>query len=271
MDRSPDMVEAAFERLGLRARLALWAAAVLVCAVGAGGAQPPPVKVTPAEWDQAMTAVRGISLDPNEAAPRRANAIVAYAKLSLLRGRPADAVKLCREILSTASAGEVAIAAVRAGALTARYVHSHLGAAGDFIRTWQGGSATGSARAAAAKVQLDLANIRRHLTSVAGKNPVPTPIVVGLAPWAALVPGQGARVLNFRMILLAAPHWSVSPKGGAGPSVLAVRLPAIPLPPHIAKDASGSPAALRLTLPAYVAPSWYARVSFPPLKPAPKK
>lgn len=265
------MVAAAVERLGLRARRALWAAAVVVCAVGPGAAQKPPVKVTPAEWDQAMAAVRGISLDSDEPAPRRANAIVAYAKLSLLRGRPADAVKLCREILSTASAGEVAIAAVRAGALTARYVHCHLGAAGDFARTWQGGSATGSARAAAARVQQDLAKIRQHLTSVAGRNPVPMPIVVRLASWAALVPGQGARVLNFRVILLAAPRWSVSPKGGAGASVLAVRLPPIPLPPHIAKDGSGRPAALRLTLPAYVAPPWYARVSFPPLKEAPKK
>ena len=176
MDRSPDMVEAAVERLGLRARRALWAAAVVVCAVGPGAAQKPPVKVTPAEWDQAMTAVRGISLDSAQPAPLRANAIVAYAKLSLLRGRPADAVKLCREILSTASAGEVAIAAVRAGALTARYVHCHLGAAGDFIRTWQGGSATGSARAAAARAQGDLAKIRQHLMLVAGrKPPVPMP------------------------------------------------------------------------------------------------
>ncbi len=118
MDRSPDMVEAAVERLGLRARRALWAAAVVVCAVGAGAAQKPPVKATPAEWDQAMTAVRGISLDSDQTAPRRADAIVAYAKLILLRGRPDDAVKLCREILSTASAGEVAIAAVRANGAT---------------------------------------------------------------------------------------------------------------------------------------------------------
>ena len=140
-----------------------------------------------------------------------------------------------------------------------------------FVRIWQGGSATGSARAAAARAQLDLAKIRRHLMSVAGRKPVPMPIVVGLASWAALVPGQGTRVLNFRVILVAAPRWSVSPKGGAGPSVLAVRLPPIPLPPHIAKDSSGCPAALRLTLPAYVAPPWYARVSFPPLKEAPKK
>ena len=266
------MVEAAFERLGLRARRALWAAAVVVCAVGAGAAQTPPVKVTPAEWDQAMTAVRGISLDSDEPAPRRANAIVAYAKLSLLRGRPADAVKLCREILSTASAGEVAIAAVRAGALTARYVHCHLGAVEDFIRTWQGGSATGSARAAAARVQLDLAEkIRRPIMSVVGRKPVPMPIAVRLASWAALVPGQGARVVGFPAIRVAAPHWSVSRPGGAGPSAAAVGLPPIPLPPQIAKDGSGCPAALRLTLPAYVAPPWYARVSFPPLKEAPKK
>ncbi len=265
------MVEAAVERLGLRARRALWAAAVVVCAVGPGAAQKPPVKVTPAEWDQAMTAVRGISLDSDQPAPRRANAIVAYAKLSLLRGRPDDAVKLCREILSTASAGEVAIAAVRAGALTARFVHCHLGAVEDFIRTWQGGSATGSARAAAARVQQDLAKIRQHLMSVAGRRPVPMPIAVRLAPWAALVPGRGARVVGFPAIRVAAPHWSVSPKGGAGPSAAAVGLPPIPLPPQIAKDGSGRPAALRLTLPAYVAPPWYARVSFPPLKEAPKK
>ncbi len=265
------MVEAAVERLGLRARRALWAAAVVVCAVGPGAAQKPPVKVTPAEWDQAMTAVRGISLDSAQPAPRRANAIVAYAKLSLLRGRPDDAVKLCREILSTASAGEVAIAAVRAGALTARFVHCHLGAVEDFIRTWQGGSATGSARAAAARVQQDLAKIRQHLMSVAGRRPVPMPIAVRLAPWAALVPGRGARVVGFPAIRVAAPHWSVSPKGGAGPSAAAVGLPPIPLPPQIAKDGSGRPAALRLTLPAYVAPPWYARVSFPPLKEAPKK
>jgi len=265
------MVEAAVERLGLRARRALWAAAVVACAVGPGAAQQPPVKVTPAEWDQAMTAVRGISLDSAQPAPRRANAIVAYAKLSLLRGRPDDAVKLCREILSTASAGEVAIAAVRAGALTARFVHCHLGAVEDFIRTWQGGSATGSARAAAARVQQDLAKIRQHLMSVAGRRPVPMPIAVRLAPWAALVPGRGARVVGFPAIRVAAPHWSVSPKGGAGPSAAAVGLPPIPLPPQIAKDGSGRPAALRLTLPAYVAPPWYARVSFPPLKEAPKK
>ena len=265
------MVEAAVERLGLRARRALWAAAVVVCAVGPGAAQKPLVKVTPAEWDQAMTAVRGISLDSAQPAPRRANAIVAYAKLSLLRGRPDDAVKLCREILSTASAGEVAIAAVRAGALTARFVHCHLGAVEDFIRTWQGGSATGSARAAAARVQQDLAKIRQHLMSVAGRRPVPMPIAVRLAPWAALVPGRGARVVGFPAIRVAAPHWSVSPKGGAGPSAAAVGLPPIPLPPQIAKDGSGRPAALRLTLPAYVAPPWYARVSFPPLKEAPKK
>lgn len=265
------MAEAAVERLGLRARRALWAAAVVVCAVGVGAAQEPPVKVTPAEWDQAMAAVRGISLDSDQPAPRRANAIVAYAKLSLLRGRPDDAVKLCREILSTASAGEVAIAAVRAGTLTARYVHCHLGAAGDFVQTWQGGSATGSARAAADRVQQDLAKIRQHLMSVAGRNPVPMPIAVGLASWAALVPGHGARVLGFPAIVVAAPHWSVSPPGGAGPSVLAMRLPPIPLPPQIAKDGSGCPAALRLTLPAYVAPPWYAGVSFPPLKEAPKK
>ena len=270
MDRTPDTFGAAVKRLRSWGRRILWAMAVVVCAVRLGAAQQPPVKVTPAEWDQAMTAVRGISLDSGQPAPRRANAIVAYAKLSLLRGRPNDAVKLCREILSTASAGEVAIAAVRAGALTARYVHSHLGAAGDFIRTWQGGSATGSARAAAARVQNDLATIRRHLMSVAGWKPVPTPIALGLAPWAALVPGHGARVLNFAVIRVAAPHWSVV-RPGAGPSVLAASLPPIPLPPPIAKDASGCPAALRLTLPAYVPPPWYAGVSLPPLKEAPKK
>jgi hypothetical protein len=100
---------------------------------------------------------------------------------------------------------------------------------------------------------------------------VPVPIVVGLAPWAALVPGHGVRVMGFPAIQVAAPHWSVSRPGGAGPSVLAVSLPPIPLPPHIAKDGSGLPAALRLTLPAYAPPPWYARVSFPPLKEAPKK
>ena len=97
------------------------------------------------------------------------------------------------------------------------------------------------------------------------------PIGVRLPSWAAVVPGRGARVVGFPVLRVAAPRWSISPKGGAGPSVLAVRLPAIPLPPQIAKDRAGCPAALRLTLPAYAPPPWYRRVSFPPLKEAPKK
>ncbi|GAF97730.1 unnamed protein product, partial [marine sediment metagenome] len=53
------------------------------------------VKATAEEWQAALTAVKQVALDAAQPGQRRANAVMAYAKLQSLRSQHADAIQTC--------------------------------------------------------------------------------------------------------------------------------------------------------------------------------
>ena len=255
-----------------RLRVASLTAAALLGVVPVALAQggTAAVKATAEEWQAALTAVKQVALDAAQAGPRRANAVMAYAKLQSLRSQHADAIQTCWEVLKVATAAELAEAAVRAAGFVARQLHGHLGGPVELIDDWIKKAPSGPGRAALGKVRMDLVKARQYLMGVAARKMPPGPIRTRMPGWAVIRPKSGVPVLNLPSPRIVTPRWMAIQKD-RGPSALRVSLPAIPPSALLSRDKAGVPRALQVSFPEYTAPNWYKRVGFPLLKEDKKK
>ena len=193
------------------------------------------------EWQDALAAIRDVALNANEAETCRANAVVAYVKLLVLRNRHDDALGFCREVLKSADKRAVLDAALRGGCLIERERHGHLGAAIDFVAA----CSQGASHEAAAAVGRDLDHAVRTMAALAARMMVPEPVVPRFPQWASAGGAEGPGALRFTMPQIQPPGWYRFRVGEAPPM-------------------------FHVTLPKMEPPSWYGHVAFPPLK-EPKK
>ncbi|HUT36261.1 MAG TPA: hypothetical protein VNE39_22425 [Planctomycetota bacterium] len=190
------------------------------------------------DWQDALHVIRQVALNTSEAEEHRADAVLAYAKVQMGRGQHDEALKLCQEILKSAGdKAAVAEAALRAGGLVERCRHGHLRAELAFLSPWAGG-----AQGHAAYGMTQELNRATYMLGVLAARPmVPAPVVPRAPHWADASPGKAPAVLNLPPLAAPPPRW----------------YPA---------SVDAAPGALRVTLPRFEAPSWHARLTFPPLK-----
>ena len=231
--------------------------AIVACSTSwTQGAAPPSER----DWQDALAAIRQVALDTKETEEHRANAIVAYAKLLVRRGRHDEALGFCREALQAAGEQSVADAALRAGCLVARHRHGHLRAELDFLAKAPHGRA--------AAIRNELHRTVQALDALAGKAMTPAPVVPTWPHWAAAGPGKAPGVLSIPALAVAAPGFY--PRPGTAPDLFRVKLPTIQPPGWYRFEPGKAHPALRVTHPRMAPPDWYGRVPSPPLKAARK-
>jgi hypothetical protein len=283
-------------RPGARLLAAALALVVLAGVLASGLAQQPakPAAAPTAEdWDAALRIVREIALDTARPAEQRANAVTAYARMQLARGRPAEATKTCWDVFDNPKDQAVAVAAARAAGLVARHGAGHLGAPRRLAAEWARKARGPASKRAIATVGNDYTRMAGYLMGLARKRPTPPPIRVAVPPWGRPAPKSGPAVLRVALPTVAAPPWlKMQPGQGLRmfqvpvpvvkpdrciaadkqgvPKALQLALPVYSPPPLMARDKARRPKALVLTIPEYTPPAWYRRVTFPRLK-EPKK
>jgi hypothetical protein len=208
------------------------------------------------DWQDALAVIRQVALDTTEAEEHRANAVAAYAKLLVRRGRHGEALEFCRKVLTGANGQHVADAALRAGCFVARHRHGHLRAEFDFLATASHGRA--------ATVRNELLRAIQALDALAGKAMTPPPVTPRWPHWAAAVPGKAPGVLDLPAAAASAPGWY--PRPDIAPDLFRVKLPTIEPPGWYRFEPGKAHPALHVTHPKMAPPHWYSRVPFPPLK-----
>lgn len=178
-------------------------AAVSLCACGAprAGEKAPPASAK--EWQEALAAIRKIALDRSATETHRAQAVAAYVKLQLGKGRPDDAMTFCQTVLKRTAATAVLDAALRAGCLIERNRRGHLRAELDFLASWS----KGAGAPAAAVLRRELMRASEALRALAARPMVPEPVPLRLPHWAAAGPGRAPSALHGALPRMQLPSW----------------------------------------------------------------
>jgi hypothetical protein len=162
-----------------------------------------PAEPTEKDWQDASAAIRRIALDKAEAEDHRTDAVRAYARLQLARGRPDEALALCRQVLESPDRPEILAAAIRAGCMVQRHSHGHLRAELDFLAACAGGAGAHAAAAAEQEIQRAI----QAAGSLVGRSVVPAAAAVRAPHWATAEAGKAPSALVVSLPKVDPPTW----------------------------------------------------------------